>query len=102
MQTSLFDIESRSFHDTLHLPGEELRHADKTCKRQEEVVLKCFNQSPHRTLTPAEVHLMIGQQWPLTSVRRAITNLTKEGKLIKTSEQRKGIYGMLNNCWKLK
>jgi hypothetical protein len=101
MQTSLFDSPTRSFHNTINLPGEELRAADKACKHQEEVVMKCFNLSPHKTLTPAEVHLMIGQQWPITSVRRAITNLTDLGKLVKTREQRKGLYGKLNNCWRL-
>lgn len=102
MQAHLFDAEPRSFHNTIHLPGEELRIADKACRHQEEVVIKCFKQSIHALLTPPEVHLMAGQQWPLTSIRRAITNLTKAGKLEKTAVQRKGIYGTLNNCWKLK
>ena len=39
---------------------------------------------------------------PITSVRRAITDLTTEDKLIKTDIMKKGIYGKEVHCWKLK
>jgi DNA-binding transcriptional regulator PaaX len=37
--------------------------------------------------------------FPLTSVRRALTNLSKQGKLIKTDEKKKGIYGRDEFIW---
>ena len=37
----------------------------------------------------------------ITSVRRSITDLTKEGYLEKTSEQRKGLYGKKEYIWRI-
>ena len=39
---------------------------------------------------------------PITSVRRAITDLTTEDRLIKTDIMKKGKYGKEVHCWKLK
>ena len=36
---------------------------------------------------------------PITSIRRAITNLESEGLLHKTDIQKPGVYGKLNYCW---
>ena len=38
---------------------------------------------------------------PITSIRRAITDLTNEGKLVKTNSLKKGNYGKKCHCWKL-
>ena len=38
---------------------------------------------------------------PITSVRRAISNLTKDHKLEKSSKQKLGKYGKLNHTWHL-
>ena len=39
---------------------------------------------------------------PLTSIRRAITNLEKKGKLEKTDIQKEGMYGKKTFCWVFK
>ena len=36
----------------------------------------------------------------INSVRRAITNLTEDGYLLKTSERRMGEEGKMNYCWR--
>jgi hypothetical protein len=38
---------------------------------------------------------------PITSIRRAITNLTDAGKIIKTDQYVKGNYGKLEHLWEL-
>ena len=38
---------------------------------------------------------------PLTSVRRAVTNLTNRGDLVKTDKQVKGPYGRPEYQWRL-
>ena len=38
---------------------------------------------------------------PITSVRRAMTNLTKAGLLEKTGDKVLGEYGVMVNTWKL-
>ena len=100
-QTSLFDNSTRSFHNTTDLKEKELINANKRANLQEQKILKFFEASQYNSYTPSEVWLAFGQQWPLTSVRRSITNLTNEGYLIKLKEQRVGFYGEKNYCWKL-
>jgi hypothetical protein len=42
-----------------------------------------------------------GRKIPLTSVRRAISTLTREGVLKKTDKQRTGYYGKREYMWRL-
>lgn len=45
---------------------------------------------------------MLGQiTCPIGSVRRAITDLTTKGFLLKTKSLKKGIYSVKNHTWKL-
>ena len=39
--------------------------------------------------------------WPITSIRRAITDLTNAGKLTKTDTMKLGRYGKHVHTWKL-
>jgi len=99
------------FHDTVPLPSEQLEQAIETAKKQRLRVLSFFAKYPESNWTPAEVHfVLVGEDIQrgirlhilLTSVRRTITNLTKEGRLIKCqwSEGRQGRYGRYNRTWK--
>ncbi|MCE5225248.1 MAG: hypothetical protein LLG05_05245 [Porphyromonadaceae bacterium] len=93
-----------TFHDSVPLKEEDLPEARETALKQKELVLDFFRQRFSMNFTPVEVYeaLMDGELMLLTSVRRCITDLTKEGKLIKCdwSESRAGAYGKLNRCWK--
>lgn len=92
----------KNFYNTIGLKGQELRKANVKALTQEELIYKVFSSNPKESFTPAEIHKAIGEiTCPLTSVRRAITNLTKKGKLTQTENQRQGIYGKPNNCWTL-
>jgi hypothetical protein len=93
------------FHDTVPVPEEELKALRERAKIQKDIVLVLFNQYPDRNFTPFEMFQMIkdaGGCAILTSIRRSITDLTKEGRLIKCdySESRAGEYGTLNRVWK--
>ena len=75
---------------------------------QNQLVLCVFRLHSTETLTAEEVHhhcrTMNGgsgnKDWPITSIRRAISTLTKQGKLTKTNELRKGRYGKKEHVWK--
>lgn len=86
-----------SFHNTIRLTGEALTTAERKAENQEDEIL-IFFQSHTGMYTPAEVaeHFPM---WPITSVRRSITNLTTRGELVKTHVKRKGAYGMETHCW---
>ena len=93
------------FHNTIPLSGEELKALRERAKAQKDVVLAFFKEQYPRNFTPAEVYEVLkdrGSCAILTSIRRCISDLTKEGRLIKCmwSESRKGQYGTLNRCWK--
>ncbi len=98
-QIGLFDKPVPSFHNTIDLKGKELIKADNKAKTQEEIILKLFKDNPHADFTASDVWLKLGQCWPITSVRRAITNLKE---LEKTDKQRLGLYGTMNYIYKLK
>jgi type II secretory ATPase GspE/PulE/Tfp pilus assembly ATPase PilB-like protein len=48
-----------------------------------------------------EIHKFINATRPITSTRRAISNLAKDGKLKKTAIQRPGEYGKLTYAYQL-
>lgn len=54
----------------------------------------------YKQATPSRVHQMIfSNKTPLTSVRRAICDLTRQGLLRKTKTKRQGIYGRDEHIW---
>ncbi len=93
-----------SFFNTTHLEGDELSHERETAEYQEQQILKIFRKEK-RGLTPWEVNslyeLYFGDIIIITSARRAITNLTNKGSLIKTDEKKLGNHKKMNYVWKL-
>ena len=103
-----------SYHNTTNLQGEELKKAKRDALNQEESIIDIFEHltfvyGKEQFLTPSRV----ASQWinplrhrtycpPITSIRRAITGLTKKGKLEKTNIMDEGRYGKLEHSWKLK
>jgi len=90
------------FHNTINLLPSEKVEREVKAVNQNEKILKLFQDNRYSDFTPAEVYLRFGQQIPLTSIRRAISDLTKAGDLVKTDKRRKGIYNEINCVWKLK
>ena len=43
----------------------------------------------------------LSNKWPITSIRRAMTNLTDDGMIVKTQETVKGVYGKNEHLWSL-
>lgn len=90
---------SHSFHNTTNLVGQHLARAESKAQTQEDVVLAVFDASRSGMLTPEDVLPHMPQGTPLTSVRRAISNLTERGLLRKTSQMREGKYGATIHYW---
>lgn len=84
----------KSYHNTNGLQGKDLVKAETKAKSQEEKVLEIFKQNKSLSASQAwdrYIDLEI-RQTPLTSIRRAITNLCKSGKLKKSELMVTGIY----------
>jgi|SRR5580698_2987621 hypothetical protein len=97
MTESQLDIFS--YHNTNNLAGAELHKADQCAKGQESDILAFFRARPGMYLTPEDASAALSARTPLTSVRRAISNLTEKGYLRKTTAMRKGKYGKAIHHW---
>lgn len=91
-----------SHYNTTNLPPAEFERMDNKAVSQEILILKFFQRNPTKDFTPQEVMDSLLLSCPITSVRRAITNLTADGELCRTDKKRMGSYGMKTYCWKLK
>lgn len=90
------------FHNTIHQDGSELGKSRFKANAQEQLILNFFLSNPVGEFTPFEVKDALNLDGvPITSIRRAISNLTEDEELIKTDTQKEGGYGKPNYCWKL-
>lgn len=90
----------RSFHIQSHVSVAEALEGERRAAGQEADVLCFFQTNPGRWM-PSQVHREF-PGWPITSVRRALTNLTAAGKLIHhTSDRRMGPHGSKESVWSL-
>lgn len=81
------------FFNTTKTKGPLLKQFQQKTETQETIVLNIY-RSQKKGLTPSEVYKNYPDRiTPLTSIRRAITNLMNNRKLVKTGIQREGIYG---------
>jgi|TARA_A100001035_G_scaffold220634_1_gene180709 hypothetical protein len=69
--------------------------------KQEEYILAFFKDEG-KPQSPSMVYDSLPEHWPITSVRRAITNLTTAGELVKTNSTVTGMYGKPEHLWSLK
>jgi len=94
----------QSFYNTIELSGIRLKEANVKANRQEDRVLELF-KSTGIAMTPEDVEARYNALFdaaPLTSFRRAITNLTKQGLLVKCDQMAAGKYGKPVHFWRLK
>ena len=89
-----------SFYNTIEETAEELAQSHAKAKTQEETILHCFN-SCDEPLSPSMILARSGLRCPITSIRRAMTNLSNDGKLEKTDYYRLGNYGKREHLWAL-
>lgn len=88
-----------SYYNTTNESGATLKNNVEKAKSQEEKLLEHFYNFVWG-FNPSLLHSAF-ESYPITSIRRALTNLTKQGKLIKTYEKRIGMYGRSEYVWKL-
>lgn len=93
-----------SYYNTTGLASRALRHAFKKTIGQEAIVKDIFLKHPRVGYTPFQIL----DRWPkelkkppITSIRRAVNNLTARGILEKTEEKRVERQGAPNYKWRL-
>lgn len=88
-----------TFFNTTHETGIALKECVRAVNKQEKEVLAIFN-SICICLAPSEIVQKL-PQYPITSIRRAITNLTEAGYLHKTHIKIKSPWGRREHCWEI-
>ena len=89
-----------AFYQTIDQPGSALKESHRKTRKQEELILDLFVKR-NRPLSPSMVLSQSGLNCPITSIRRAMTDLCKAGRIVKTDRQIKGIYGKAEHLWEL-
>ena len=85
-----------SYYNTTRETGRDLKEAEERTSSQDREVLKHFKVN--YISTPSQVWQEMNNIL-LTSVRRSISNLTKEGFLTKTLMKKVGYYGRKEYVW---
>ena len=89
-------------HERDPLPPADAAKLRRRAQSQEEKVLAWFREHPAAEMTPFEVREEVLPACPITSVRRALTNLTKAGFLEKGGRCQQERFGVGNRLWRLK
>jgi len=90
-----------AFYNTTNETGEDLKEHRERAISQEEAIESLYRSNPDWAIGPWQVEKLIEGEWPITSIRRAITNLTKRGVLVKTDHKRRGRHGRPEYMWQL-
>lgn len=103
-----------TYHNTLPETRENVKEYAAKAQKQDELILALFRRYPLSEMSPDEIHGLLYEgkdnPAPITSVRRAMTDLSRDKdnfgnpiipKLIKSGRKKTGKYGRLTNCWKL-
>lgn len=90
-----------SYHNTAN-ETDRLEEYEQKAATQEQRVLDFFRRWHSTGFTPSQIcgHVLHNRA-PITSARRAMTNLTQAGKLVMTNETRWGKFGRKEHVWRL-
>lgn len=95
-------MSDNSFYNTIRERGRQLAQSEAHAVSQEAWIFLHFKANPQYTYTPFDIQREMPElsHVPITSIRRAITNLTMQGLLEQTHEMRQGEYGKMNHTWR--
>ena len=101
-------MKTKHYHNTNGLDRLTEKIQSQKNLNQEDIIYLIFKKSTFKKLSASEVWQYysetlsrVNKNIPLTSIRRGISNLMREGYLIKTNETRAGIYGKPEHFYKL-
>ena len=89
------------YYNTNEETDKTLKASRKKAETQEEIILHFFKSNPNLQLSPFDIQNILRLNAPITSIRRAITNLATNGDLRKTKLMKLGPYGKHVHTWRL-
>ena len=90
-----------NYFNTNNETGERLKQSESKAEKQKQAILKIFQRWGKLTASEAWKIFDPQMKTPLTSTRRAITNLCYDVKLVKTKDRKMGLYGSPEHYYKL-
>jgi hypothetical protein len=96
------------YYNTTNETGISLKTNFEKADNQTRLTLSVFQTYPNDNLSANDVwsflidNESINEQTPLTSIRRAITDLTNQDRLVKTDKKVLGLAGRKTYTWRLK
>lgn len=99
MSNPAIESHKSTLHKVAHYSDSQIRHLRDSATKQEKIIARFFYHNPDHHIGPGRLHDQQGYDWPVTSTRRAITNLTTDGILVKTEFQSAGPYGRPEHHW---
>ena len=90
------------YYNTNRETGQNLSNSQAITVSQEERILEYFIISKAYDVAPHHLLGLFQDNTPITSIRRAVTNLERAGKLVKTDVMTKGTYGKMVHTWRIK
>lgn len=90
------------YFNTTHLHGQRLAAYEVQAEYQEDLVAEFFYHNPSAQVTTEDLWVFIPalSKCPLTSVRRAFSNLQSDGLIVKTDHQVAGTFGRPIYTWR--
>ena len=96
------EIRRTMYYNTTNERSIELERARDSAKKQDSRVYAVFAAHGDSAMfSPWTVKEVMNTDAPITSIRRSINTLTKDGRLIKTTVRVMGPYGRPCYCWRL-
>ena len=89
-----------SYYNTNKETGVVLGRSEEKAGTQEEILYRHFLCYPGKVFSPSQLRTVL-PDCPITSIRRALTNLTSAGNLTKTEIMTEGDYDKKEHCWTL-
>ncbi len=91
-----------SYFNTTSIRGKQLVDYEIQASKQDSKVMEVFFMNQSVELTPEDILNNHPDFWrtPITSIRRAFTNLATAGYIVKTDNQVDGMYGRPIHTWR--
>lgn len=90
---------SAAYYNTTHQSGAALRKRQANAKTQQDVIADYYRKYPYLRFSPSQIQRATGLDAPITSIRRAITNLANADLLVKTTDMVEGAFGAPEHQW---
>ena len=93
-----------TYFNTTNLRGQQLAAYNIQAQKQDDMVVEFFRRNPHAIVTTEDLWIALPAlaRGPITSTRRAFSNLLNRGLIEKTDAQVTGLWGKPIHLWRSK